>query len=37
MEEGYINEEELKSFFSAFGPVYEVSMVRRYKDKLSYF
>jgi hypothetical protein len=27
----------LERFFSVFGPVYEVSLVRRYKNKLSYF
>jgi hypothetical protein len=27
----------LTRFFSSFGPVYEVSLVRRYKNKLSYF
>ena len=37
LEEGYINEDELKTFFSAFGPVFQVSLVRRYKNKLSYF
>lgn len=37
MEESHFNESELKSFFSAFGPVYEVSLVRRYKNKLEYF
>ena len=36
-EFSHFNEEELKSFFSAFGPVYEVSLVRRYKNKLEYF
>lgn len=37
LEESYINEEDLTRFFSSFGPVYEVSLVRRYKNKLSYF
>lgn len=37
LEETYINEEELQRFFSSFGPVYEISLVRRYKNKLSYF
>jgi hypothetical protein len=37
LEETYINEEELERFFSSFGPVYEISLVRRYKNKLSYF
>jgi hypothetical protein len=36
-DEGYFNQEELTRFFSSFGPVYEVSLVRRYKNKLSYF
>jgi len=33
-EESHFNEDELKTFFSSFGPVYEVSLVRRYKNKL---
>lgn len=37
LQEGQVSEEDLKTFFSAFGPVYEVSLVRRYKNKLSYF
>ena len=37
MEGSHFNEDELKIFFSAFGPVYEVSLVRRFKNKLEYF
>ena len=37
LEETFLSEDELKTFFSAFGPVYEVSLVRRYKNKLTYF
>jgi hypothetical protein len=32
-----VDERELERLFSVFGPVYEVSLVRRFKNKLSYF
>lgn len=37
LPEEYIHEDDLQRFFSAFGPVYEVSVVRNYEDKLPYF
>ncbi len=37
LDEGYVNEDELTKLFSAYGPVYEVSVARRYDNKLSYF
>ena len=32
-----VDEKELERLYSSFGPVYEVSLVRRFKNKLSYF
>ena len=37
LSEEYIYEEDLQRFFTAFGPVYEVSVVRNYEDNLAYF
>jgi RNA recognition motif-containing protein len=37
LEETFVKEEELSRFFASFGPVYEVSLVRRHKNKLQYF
>ena len=33
----HIKEEDLEYFFASFGPVYEVSLVRQFENKLSYF
>ena len=37
LPEEYIHEEDLQRLFTAFGPVYEVSVVRNYEDNLAYF
>ena len=32
-----VKEEDLEYFFASFGPIYEVSLVREFENKLSYF
>lgn len=36
-ENDNVKEEELEELFSAFGPVYEVSLAREYSGNLKYF
>lgn len=33
----HIKEDDLEYFFASFGPIYEVSLVREFENKLSYF
>ena len=37
LPEGYVDQRDLEQFFTAFGPVYEVSVVRNYQNKLPFF
>ncbi len=37
LPEDYVDQRDLERFFSAFGPVFEVSVVRNYENRLSYF
>lgn len=32
-----MNEKDLRAVFENFGPIYEISIIRQYKDKLQYF
>ena len=37
LPEGYVDQRDLEQFFTTFGPVYEVSVVRNYQNKLPFF